>query len=222
MVPLVRRFKVSFQVIPVREWSKEALGNGLDPLCLPSIDGELEADLRVSSKLKGTFKTAHSGRVSSPTDGIPPYFHNVCVKQHYTPKSSGAISRLRGNERYRMLLQEVNCLDWAAILLDLTYQFINGAVTTHGEPNGGIPELRFVRVMLAKDTEDDKHFLVEEWIDGNFVKYINNGRADSCVPHDAPKAVHRIAEFLSFAQHVQYRETKGLAYTSDYQGLCYD
>lgn len=130
------------------------------------------------------------------------------------------MTRFRGSEEYGKLVKEVICLDWATILLDLTYKFIDEAALEHGLPDGGIPKLRFTHIMLAEDTQKERHLLIEEWLgDGpDFVKYINNGHPVSCVGSTAPKEVHRRAEFLCFAQHVQYNETRGLVYTSDYQG----
>lgn len=222
-ISLVRRFNVSFQVIPVREWSEEALTNGLNLLDLERIQGELEVDLKIVASLKGTFKTAHPGRILCGTKDIPDCFtQKLCAKQVYLQKSAtGPIMRYRGDEERRKLVKEVVCLDWATILLDLTYGFVEGAVAERGEPPVGIPKLRFVRTMLAADAQNDKHFLIEEWLgDGSeFVKYINNGHPVSCVQVDAPTKDHKIAEFLCFAQHVQYNQTEGLAYTSDYQGL---
>lgn len=187
------------------------------------IEGNLEVNLKILESLKGTFKTAHPGRVLFPTEDIPDCFNQkICVKQLYWQKSvGGPITRYRGDDEYRKLVKELICLDWATILLDLTYKFIEVAVEEYGEPFGGIPKLRFVRTMLAKDTQSNKHFLVEEWLEESFgfIKYINNGHPVSCVQADAPKEAHQIAEFLCFAQHVQYNQTNGLAYTSDYQGL---
>ena len=112
-------------------------------------------------------------------------------------------------------------MDWGMILLDLTYKFIEGAITEYGEPDGGIPKLQFVRAMLPKDMQKDKHLLIEEWLEGStFVKYIKNEHPVSCVRVDAPEEAYQIAEFLCFAQHVQYNQTNGLVYTSDYRGLC--
>ena len=69
----------------------------------------------------------------------------------------------------------------------------------------------------------EKAFLIEEWFDPDdkecpFVKYLGNHFLDPCVPITAPPRTHEIAEFLSFAQHVQWQKTSGLAFTSDYQG----
>lgn len=101
--------------------------------------------------------------------------------------------------------------------------FIADAVTEHGDPPREVPKLCFIRAMLTKAPTPEnltKHFLVEEWVGttGAFTKYINNRRPVSCVWPDAPEEDHQIAEFLCFAQHVQYNQTGGLAFTSDYQG----
>jgi len=225
---LVHKFNISFRVIPVREWSKEVLSNKLDILNLPRVQGEIEVDLTVSKHLTGTFKTAHHGRLSSPVTGIPACFdQKICVKQTYKLNANGTKSRFRGDADYEKIVQEIICLDWATILLDLTYIFIEGAVVEHGEPPGGIPRLCFVRAMLAEgtptvDPQEKKYFLIEEWMGDaaeTFTKYINNGHPESCVQADAPAEAHQIAEFLCFVQHVQYNQTGGLAFTSDYQGL---
>ena len=82
-------------------------------------------------------------------------------------------------------------MDWGAILLDLTYQFIEEVTAEYGEPLGGIPKLRFIHAMLAKDSLHDKSYLIEEWIDDTvgFVKYINNGHLVACVQPDASEEV---------------------------------
>ncbi|KAJ7592286.1 hypothetical protein C8J56DRAFT_723213, partial [Mycena floridula] len=58
--------------------------------------------------------------------------------------------------------------------------------------------------------------LIEEEIQGEFMKYVLNSRA---VPIMCPRDQgYDIAAFLCFCQHVQYLKTSGLAYISDYQG----
>jgi hypothetical protein len=218
---VVRKFKVLFRVIPARKWSKEALVRKLDLLNLPRVEGEMEVDLMIQKSLTGTFKTAHRGQIVPPTVGIPPCFmEKICVKQAYQQRSSGAISRYRGADEFEKIVKEVICLDWATILLDLTYGFIEEAVTKYGDPPEKIPQLCFVRTMLAEAPQEQKHFLIEEWVEsvGGFTKYINNGHPVSCVQANAPREAHQIAEFLCFAQHVQYNHMDGLAFTSDYQG----
>jgi len=222
MVSLVQQFKVFLQVIPARKWSGEVFKGKFNLLDLHRIQGEIEVDLRTLKSLMGTFKTAHPSQILMPTVDIPACFAGkICVKQVYQKKSSGTIGHMRGKQEHAKILQELICLDWGAILLDLTYQFVEEAAVEYGNPPGEVPSLRFVRTMLAEDHSNEKSFLVEEWIDNGagFVKYINNGHPVACVQPDAPKEDHEIAEFLCFAQHVQFNETNGLAYTSDYQGL---
>ena len=222
MPSLVQKINVLLRVMPVREWTKEVLSNKLDLLSIPQIQGEIEVDLLSRKSLTGAFKTAHPGQISSAVTSIPPCFHQkICVKQVYQQRGNGSIGRYLPSEERGKILMELICLDWATILLDLTYGFIQAAVEEYGEPPRGIPQLRFVRTMLADSTSSiQKCFLIEEWVGtGAFTKYINNGRPESCVRADAPAEEHRIAEFLCFAQHVQYNQTGGLAFTSDYQGL---
>jgi hypothetical protein len=70
----------------------------------------------------------------------------------------------------------------------------------------------------------EKVFLVEEWLnlDGlsrdKFVKYLGNRFPESCVCPTDPSKAHKVAEFLLFAQHVQWEKTGQLVFTSDYQG----
>ena len=149
--------------------------------------------------------------------GFNPSAH--CEVYHRT--HNGAMSRFRGALEYEKIVKEIICLDWATILLDLTYGFIEDKVLRYGDHPKGIPQLRFVRTMLADAPDDGKHFLVEEWMgsSGAFIKYINNGHPVSCVKASAPEEAHRISEFLCFAQHVQFDQTGGNVFTSDYQGL---
>jgi hypothetical protein len=112
-------------------------------------------------------------------------------------------------------------------LLDLTYQFVSRECETRGQPAAPIPQLRFTRAIIAvvQSTygEPDKAFFIEEWIETDeadqwFTKYINNRFPSSCVPLSAPPRAHIAANFLLFAQHVQWEKTQHSAFTSDYQG----
>jgi hypothetical protein len=220
--PVGKFTKVIFQVILVHKWSEQVLSNGLNPLEIPQIHGDMEVDLTINKNLTGTFKTAHPSRIRSTTTNISSCFtEKICVKQVYHRRPNNAIQHYRGPKEFAKILKELICLDWANILLNLTYGFIKKAISKYGEPLGGILKLHFVHAMLAEVLEKHKYFLIEEWVGatGNFTKYINNGDPVSCVSVGARAAVHRIAEFLCFSQHVQYNETGGLAYTSDYQGL---
>lgn len=58
--------------------------------------------------------------------------------------------------------------------------------------------------------------VIDEAVDGAFVKYIGNG---SVKPLDFLSGTAAyLAQFLSFSQHVRYVKTKGLAFIGDFQG----
>ena len=189
--------------------------------------GTLDVNLLKALMRQGSFKTAHPGTIEfqGETDAFADGL--VCVKQVYELKEDGTtIVRLKGRVELEKLSMECNCLIWASILLDLTYQFIDREVMRRGQPPLPIPVLRFTRSMIAivRESSMEKVFLVEEWLnlDGlsgdKFVKYLGNCFPESCVrPTDSPKA-HEVAKFLIFAQHVQWEKTGGLVFTSDYQG----
>lgn len=226
-------FRCAFYEIPAATYDPDKLP--CKALTLHDSDirvhhGTLSVDFAPELVRMGSFKTSHPGKVQLNNDSELLPFTNgtVCVKQMYERKGNGdngAISRLKGNLELDALLVECNCVRWASILLDLTYQFIACEVKTRGEAPYPIPKLRFTRVIIAlvHDLPTSKAFLVEEWIntdDGNhqFIKYLNNR-----VPHhissvpQAPKA-WEITDFLIFAQHVQWKKTQCLAFTSDFQG----
>lgn len=112
-------------------------------------------------------------------------------------------------------------MDWAGILLNLAYSFIEDFEDREDFP-GTIPKLQFVEAAMAEACGEEKIFLIEEWINTSeapFIKYINNGCAVSCIPQTASEDIKNIAKFLCFAQHVQYKFTSGSMFTSDYQGM---
>lgn len=215
-----KTFPVDIKVIPKRQWSRAALTK-VDYLALPSIRARLDVDLEINPTLKGAFKTAHPGSVT-PINGVlpSPLSGRVCVKQPYFCEAGGPVRRYELTEEQDYIRSEASCLDWARILLDLTYQWIEECTEDCGDFPGTILELRFVNAAAAEHGMD-KIFLIEEWIDTHeapFTKYINNARAVPCVPWNAPEEVQNIANFLCFAQHVQYDVTGTLMFTSDYQG----
>ena len=210
------------KIIPTRIWSAEAL-TPVNFLSLPSTPGRLDVNLEITAALKGAFKTAHPGFIIPDPNGVlpPPLSGKICIKQVYFSGEGGVVKRYRPTEEQTFIHSEVCCLDWAKILLDLTYQFVETQQEDKGDFPGIIPKLRFVEAAIA-ECDLGKIFLVEEWIDTStkpFMKYINNGRAVSCVPQHASEEVQNIANFLCFAQHVQYQVTKKTIFTSDYQGM---
>jgi len=210
----------------VRAWAAGALDEIFDFFALDSVGGRLEVDFSIEDTLKGTFKTSNPGSIVLDDGELPQSLSSkVCVKQVYfsLPGSTG-IRRYHGAEEQSLVAMEVLCLDWAIVLLDLTYGFIEKLESKHGRFPGVIPHLRFVNAATAEFQEGPKkkYFLIEEWIDTSktpFTKYINNGLPVSCVPQDAPIEVKNTANFLCFAQHVQFLLSGGSVYTSDYQGM---
>lgn len=219
---IAKIFLVVLRVIPTRLWSPEALTR-VDFLSLPSVPGRLNVNLEIVPALKGAFKTAHSGSITPTSDvTLPPSLTGkVCVKQVYFSGEGEVVKRYPPAEEQTFIHSEVGCLDWARILLNLTYEFIEAYQEDHGNFPGTIPTLRFVEAAIAQG-DTGKLFLIEEWISTSkapFTKYINNARAVSCIPKQAPEEIQNIGNFLCFAQHVQYQVTKGTLFTSDYQGM---
>lgn len=178
----------------------------------------------------GTFKGAARAKIQpSIFDGST----IVCAKYAYYLKKSpttGKMVKIAYNPMTQLsrLEMEVRCIQWGQALLDLVFIFMNGEIARRGlQKHVGelqIPSLRFVRTALAisHGRAEQAVYMLEEFIDTEnvkFVKYINN---DSPVPRifANPEDDHR-AEFLAFAQHVQYWKTKGLIFVSDFQGMCY-
>lgn len=227
-----KTFRCVFYEIPEATYDADGLPKEQFQLNAPDIMlhyGTLIVDFDPGLMQKGAFKTAHPGKVQldGPTSSLPPFTdRNVCVKQVYERRrNSNAITRMDGRHELDALTVECNCVRWASIMLDLTYQFIAREIKTLGKPPYPIPVLRFTRVMIAivQNYSKEKVFLVEEWIDTDgsdhpFIKYLGNQYLQPCVSDDAPPEAHNIAKFLTFAQHVQWEKSQFSAFTSDYQG----
>ncbi|KAH9856453.1 hypothetical protein C2E23DRAFT_811477 [Lenzites betulinus] len=144
---------------------------------------------------------------------------------------------LPSEKQIRLLGRDIICLQWASALMDLVYHFIR---STDGETGKKcplqVPELRYVRVAqgvealdlnhgheaVARQAMDRKVFMIEEFIDpiqeGKWRKYINNNSARPLKSALTTAARQHIADFLVFCQHLQWLQTGGLAYISDFQG----
>jgi hypothetical protein len=188
---------------------------------------------------EGSFKTAHIGTVvfekgdnELTADSPTSMFANrrVCVKQAFYV-DSGTQKKKRYFNKYALeiMRQECDCLDWATALLNLTYDFVSRQqVNLPGDMPFAIPEIRFVRAMLGYGSLPSdglsRAFLIEEWIESDnrategFLKYISNGKSATCLGDNAPHSAYEIAEFLSFAQHVQWKKSGFIMFTADYQG----
>lgn len=184
---------------------------------------------------KGAFKLAYFGKSSQPlfSGDI-----NICAKQSFYRKTKtvtrkdGRAVEIRqdipydGIKQAQDLIMEVTCLKWAHALLNMVYAFIDEWMDLHPKgkfPELSIPQMRFVDAGLAieqlKKPGEQRCFLVEEVIsttEGSFKKYLNNASAVPC--HFVDEGDNERAEFLAFAQHVQYVKTKKRAYVADFQG----
>ncbi len=201
--------------------------------------GSLEVDLQESARLgePGTFKTAHPGWINSTSltrlhalqgqlvsdnTAIAPFLtKTVCVKQIFK-QQKGGLTQMTGMTEMSKIWMEAICLQWGAAALNLVYHFIQREIDLRGAPAFHIPDFRFVRTMMVvcHGETQIKVFLIEEMIDrmteGPFLKYISN-----VVPRPSEKLQDNNlerAEFLCFAQHVQWVKTHGEMFTSDFQG----
>jgi Alpha-kinase family len=185
--------------------------------------------------MQGGFKTAHPGEIQldEGSDPLPFKGSRVCVKQIFEKRKHTddngtqtvtGIVRLKGRHELQAFSNESNCLIWSSFLLDLTYKFVDREVRSKGKPKLPIPALHFTRGLIAivQSSSVEKAFLVEELIDlGDahpFIKYLDNRFPISRVPLSAPPDTQNIADFLVFAQHVQWEKTQHSVFTSDYQG----
>lgn len=103
--------------------------------------------------------------------------------------------------------------------MDLVYKFIEQQVKQRGKPPFIIPTLRFVRsaVIVARSPENIV-LLAEELIEGKYLKYMDNQIAAPFEDIIDPDELHR-ANFLAFAQHVQWMKSNGRVFVTDFQGI---
>ena len=176
----------------------------------------------------GNFKIASVGYTSvSVFDSVST---QVCVKQgFYIGPNSSSRKIYDGPRQAEMLTMELNCIGWASGLMTCVYDFMKESEADVGLPPFNVPHMQYVQCGLAiskpKGQACPGHsaYLIEEYIETNktggkgwFIKYLNNSSARPRQFED-PRQTLR-AKFLSFAQHVQFWKTDGLAFVSDFQG----
>ncbi|KAG6370500.1 hypothetical protein JVT61DRAFT_11413 [Boletus reticuloceps] len=150
------------------------------------------------------------------------------------PKRSLAkrFPRLSVPDELEKLYREANILYWAKSLLQLTYDFIDRAISKAATlPPFDIPRLCFIDaglLLAVKPNENNAKssgtanvqtpYLAEELIPNSksFMKYVHNSEPYPLPEPDEPG--YDLAQFLCFTQHIQYVKTGGLAYITDYQG----
>ena len=187
----------------------------------------------------GGFKTAYmatlllskltqTGIRSQPCENIIvkcPYIHQGKI---YGPPWR----HLAVKEESEKLFHEANVLYWAKSLFQVVEDFVaNALANAVVAPPFDIPSVRFMNAGLifwystrptrgSRVPSVDCTYLCEEEIKDAknlFMKFIHNS---NCMPLVLPGEFgYDVAEFLAFSQHVQYVETGGLVYISDYQGI---
>jgi len=202
----------------------------LSPQSFPSQQVTLSYRPSDPAAAHGNFKTAYVGYTSvSVFDSVST---QVCVKQgFYKDPNSSSRKIYDGPRQAEMLTMELNCIGWASALMTCVYDFMKESEADMGSPTFDVPHMQFVQCGLAISKPDGHRashtthtaYLIEEYIDTDktsgknwFVKYLNNSSAKPRQFED-PRQTLR-AEFLSFAQHVQFWKTEGLAFVSDFQG----
>jgi len=170
----------------------------------------------------GGFKIASVGHTSSLLFGG--MSNKVCYKQCYHAKPGSGVRQIyQGAKQAESLTMELNCIGWASALMVLVYNFMEKKESTLGRPDFQIPQMRYVQAGLAVSQSEDKAaFLLEEYIESDtdsgewFIKYLNNNSAKPRTFANEGQTIR--AQFLSFAQHVQFWKTDGLVFISDLQG----
>lgn len=107
--------------------------------------------------------------------------------------------------------------------MSLVYIFVDEMLETQTVKltvANSVPRLRLVYAAVAIPEDLLDHvgaaYLLEERIEGKFIKYINNNSAAPA--HHLRGKEEKTALFLCFAQHVQYQLTNEVVYLSDFQG----
>ncbi|EGO02427.1 hypothetical protein SERLA73DRAFT_47425, partial [Serpula lacrymans var. lacrymans S7.3] len=130
--------------------------------------------------------------------------------------------RLAIKDELAKMLVEANCMYWGCSLMKIVYQFISNSNCKEGLtelPPPTVPRLCMVYSTIAVPVVPSLKsavYLLEERIEGDFVKYINNNSASPRPGLNNKQKL--IAEFLCFTQRVQYHLSHGLAFLSDFQG----
>lgn len=203
----------------------------------------ITVDLTYSMKGKVMFGGVKEARFAGCSPTLPGFASsNVVIKQVYDRVPSTVRGPSTGGSAkppYQRILQfadgqirnltaEILCGLWADALMKVVYEFIDNhhhPVQTSQE-RLDIPRMRYVRSALAMEANvtgyERQVFLVEERIDksqdGEWCRYINNDQPAPIPTADfTPEQLH-IAQFLVFCQHVQYVETSGLMFVTDFQG----
>ncbi|KAH9481781.1 Myosin heavy chain kinase C [Psilocybe cubensis] len=195
---------------------------------------------------KGGFKTAHSALLewtsASPSGLLGSWLTSpisIAMKRLYTqrkdPKTGAMVlKRFAYADESIKTLMEATSLAYADSILQFAYGFINNFLNKQGSNLDSddlpfsIPKLRFVKACIAysfgkgkqqaASTSYSAAYLLEELIPTElpFIKYIHNADAVPLLEESEPG--YDTSKFLCFVQHVQFVESHGQVFLSDFQG----
>ncbi|KAI6158240.1 hypothetical protein BKA82DRAFT_32801 [Pisolithus tinctorius] len=180
----------------------------------------------------GAFKTAQCARINifgsaANSLGSTPNAEIVLKRPYDVAQGGPPYTRLTLHEESIKLVREANILYWSKALLNMTYNYIHHCVSKSTDPPPF--EIPILWPHAPKPGSASAMYLAEELIrfddgpDGisgsglkKFMKFIHNSNPN---PFPEPSEYrYETAEFLAFTQHVQYSNTNGQVYISDYQG----
>ncbi|KAG9083878.1 hypothetical protein FRC06_004326 [Ceratobasidium sp. 370] len=180
----------------------------------------------------GTFKKCHKGKLviqPIPPRGLgSPGCDIVAIKRPYViPEGKSTPTRLPLGDELRFITQEATVWRWAVALLSIVYDFILEHPKASQLDGPLIPQLKFVQIGMAKSVSpgsSQSHgpeggFLVEEYIpvEQGFTCFISNNSAQ-CLGFPTESYAFVVAQFCSFCQHVQWVQTQGRVFCTDWQG----
>lgn len=125
-------------------------------------------------------------------------------------------------DNFKKISIEANCIYYITELKHRSYEFVDHRLAT-GKHKDPPPEcincFKCVSWAIAISIEQQSpNYLLEEKIEGKFVKYISNNSAEPSLPLKTQQDIE-ITHFICFSEHVQFIETGGIMFVSDLQGM---
>jgi len=112
---LLKTFPVTLKVIPSRSWSSTALDK-VNFLSFPSTFDHLDINLEIVSSLKGIFKIAHSGSITSNAT-LPPFSLAKFISNNFISLMQMVHSGVTVDLKKTHIYSEMICLDWPGFCL---------------------------------------------------------------------------------------------------------
>ncbi|EJD49269.1 hypothetical protein AURDEDRAFT_161768 [Auricularia subglabra TFB-10046 SS5] len=203
------------------------------PLSLSTLGNPVRAILYLTKEMlgdPGSFKTSYKAQLSSPNplgfgEGAPfTAGETVCAKQGSVKNARGKPVPMPDADALALFIKEMLAMEWTKRLTGEAYASIKrrlGGLSEDDVPE--IPRLSFVRCALfiadppstGGRRLEGGVYLLEELLDVNrFYKWLGNA---SVLPLEEDE--NEFTAFLNFMQHLQWVETGGRMFVSDFQGV---